>query len=576
MSVCLSTNPLAFDAAHEVGEDSRTSSWLIGVDGLFGSSGSRQNSDGFGATFGSLANSATKSKTRSQSSAKEMCLGIAIALMVITLFLPPQLSAAEPEAPIAAATTPHRSLADNRLVWPSREQILRVLSLRDYNTRIVLLGTVLLGICGGVVGTFMLLRKRSLVGDVVSHSSLPGIAIAFLVMESFHPGSGKSLFGLLAGALIAGIIGVLCTMAIRRFTRIKDDAAMAIVLSIFFGLGIALFTVVQSLPTAKAAGLHHFIFGKAASMTYHDVVLIGGAALVVLVISMLLFKEFSLLCFDEEYARTEGWPVFWLDTALMGLVVSVTVIGLQSVGLLLVVAMLIIPAAAARFWTDNLSTMTLISAALGGAGAFVGVVVSALFPRFAAGAVIVLVGSSFFAASLLFGTTRGVVRRGLVHRGLRRRIGRHDLLRAMYESIEPQLSGLSGNESRELPLFPVTLDQLASKRSWSASRLKRLVANALSDKLITAESTNSYRLTEAGAAEACRVVRNHRLWEMYLIAHADVAPSHVDRDADEIEHVLDSEVIVELESELAARYPGLRVPPSPHPIHEHEPVGASA
>ncbi|MCA9071999.1 MAG: metal ABC transporter permease, partial [Planctomycetaceae bacterium] len=198
-------------------------------------------------------------------------------------------------------------------------------TLSHYNTQIVLLGTTILGVCGGVVGVFMLLRKRSLVGDVVGHASLPGIAIAFLVMEASQPGTGRTLSGLLIGATISAIVGVLCTLLIVNQTRVKEDAALAIVLSIFYGLGIALFTVIQSIPSGSSAGLRDFIFGKAALLVLADVKLIAQASVVVLVLCCFLFKEFSLLCFDEQFAAALGWPSTLLDLLLMGIVVSVTV-----------------------------------------------------------------------------------------------------------------------------------------------------------------------------------------------------------------------------------------------------------
>lgn len=465
----------------------------------------------------------------------------------------------------AADSDGHRSLANTRLDWPSGDQIARVVLLRDYNTRVVLLGTTMLGVCAGLVGAFMLLRKRSLVGDVVGHASLPGIGIAFIVMEMIEPGGGRSLPGLLCGAAVAGALGVAATTAIVRFTRIKEDAALAIVLSIFFGLGIALFTIIQNIPTGNAAGLNHFIFGKAASLVADDVRLIAKSAFVVLVLCVLLFKEFSLLCFDERFARAQGWPATALDLALMGLVVGVTVIGLQSVGLLLVVAMLVLPAASARFWTDRLRPLTLVSAALGGLGALLGVATSALFPRLAAGAVIVLVGTCFFVVSLLVGKQRGVVHRLLTQRRMRRRIGSQHILRAVYEQIEPRLDAdHAGPES--LARLTVAVDDLLPARSWTRTRLQRLLDRARRDGFVAREEPAGIRLTAEGAAAARRATRNHRLWEIYLIQYADVAPSHVDRDADRIEHILDPAQIDELEQLLSEQYPSPVVPHSPHAI----------
>lgn len=444
----------------------------------------------------------------------------------------------------------------------------RVLLLQDYNTRVVMLGTLLLGVAAGVVGVFTLLRRRSLVGDVVGHASLPGIGIAFLVLERLSPGSGRSLPGLLTGAFLAGMIGVASVTFLRRWTRIKEDAALAIVLSLFFGIGIVLFTIIQNLPGGNAAGLHQFIFGKAASLVASDVWVIAVAALGTLAICLGFFKEFRLLAFDEDFARTQGWPTTALDLLMMALVGAVTVIGLQSVGLLLVVALLIIPPVTARFWTHRLSALTALSAAIGGTSSMLGVAISSLFPRLAAGAVIVLTGTSFFVVSLLFGTKGGWFRQLLLEQQMRRRIGRLDLLRACFEAIEARSDGppvviseQRGTESRDVA--EISWDELKQQRQWPGRTLGRLVRRATADGLFQ-PSPEGLRLTPRGFAEAARVTRNHRLWETYLIAYADVAPSHVDRNADSIEHALDAETVRELERLTAARLGDDAVPPSPH------------
>jgi manganese/zinc/iron transport system permease protein len=338
-------------------------------------------------------------------------------------------------------------------------------------------------------------------------------------------------------------------------------------------------------------------------MTAGDVQLIALAAAAVLAVGLLLFKEFALLCFDEQYAAAQGWPVLRLDLSLMALVVGVTVIGLQSVGLLLVVAMLITPSAAARFWTDHFGWMVALAATIGGTSALLGVAASALVGGLAGGPIIVLVGSSFFVASLLVGTRRGVLRRLMVFWRLRSRVGRHDLLRAMYECVEQLQSATQAEMLSDLDAefdeqaiaattrTVVPMECLLTARSWTPSRLRRLLSAARREGLIeqvsrhtpcaagslasaasaAADGTRNvpaafgYRLTRAGARQARRVVRNHRLWEMYLIHYADIAPSHVDRDADQIEHVLEPELIEELEG-LLADGPRSSVPPSPHAL----------
>lgn len=283
--------------------------------------------------------------------------------------------------------------------------------LSDYNTRVVLLGTLLLGATAGLVGTFLVLRKRALVGDVVGHATLPGIAIAFLTAESLAPGSGKNTATLLLGAAATGLLGAGAVAWLARVRRVGADAAQAVVLGLFFGLGAALFRAVQQVPAGDAAGLNGYLYGKAASLIASDVWLFAAAAAVVLLIVMLLHKELVVVCFDPEFAAATGLPVKALDLVLTGLAVAVTVLGLQSVGLVLVVATLTIPPAAARFWTDRAGVMSVLAAAIGGAAAVAGVILSALVPKLAAGATIVLAGSVLFLVSLLFGAKGGLMAR---------------------------------------------------------------------------------------------------------------------------------------------------------------------
>jgi len=431
-----------------------------------------------------------------------------------------------------------------------------VITLQDYNTRIVVLGVSFLGLAAGVIGSFLLLRKRALLGDAVSHAALPGIALAFLISTALG-GAGKSLPVLLAGAAAFGILGMLTVLAIVHLTRVKEDAALGIVLSVYFGLGVSLMSLVQSSDTGNAAGLQSFIYGKTAAMLYSDAVLTGGAALVVTAVCLLLFKEFSMLCFDAGYARAQGWPVALLDVLLMTIVVAVTVIGLQAVGLILMVAMLVIPPAAARFWTTHLPTMVLAAAIIGAVSGYLGAAISALAPRLPAGAVIVLVAGAAFLASLLLGPARGVVARQRMQIRVARKVTRQNLLRALYEAQDAR---------RTAPPNGVPLDDLLKLRSWTRLGLVRAIRRAERDGLVARTVSGGCRLTERGALAAWRAARNHRLWELFLISHADVAPSHVDRDADTVEHVLDPLLIRQLEEQLADAHPDLMTPPSPHAL----------
>jgi hypothetical protein len=201
----------------------------------------------------------------------------------------------------------HASITDTTVAWPGWDQVVRVLTLSDHTTRVVVLGTMLLGLAAGIVGTYMLLRRRALIGDALSHSTLPGIAIAFIVMVQLG-GTGKSLPGLLLGATLTGLLGVGAILAIKGWSRVKEDAALGIVLSVLFGLGIALLGVIQKMPSGGQAGLESFIYGMTASMLRSDAILIGVTAFGVIVICTLLYKEFAILSFDPAYDRDAHHP----------------------------------------------------------------------------------------------------------------------------------------------------------------------------------------------------------------------------------------------------------------------------
>jgi manganese/zinc/iron transport system permease protein len=457
----------------------------------------------------------------------------------------------------AAAPSQQTSIADTSIHVPTAAELARVLFLRDYNTRVVILGTSLLGLAAGIIGSFMLLRKRALMGDALSHATLPGIGMAFII-SSAGGGSGKSLPILLLGATISGVLGVLAVLAIRNYSRLKEDAALGIVLSVFFGAGVAVLGIVQKMNTGSAAGLESFIYGKTASMLASDAQLIGIAAAAVAGVCALLYKEFTLLCFDPAYGKSEGWPIFGLDLAMMALVVAVTVIGLQAVGLILIIALLIIPPAAARFWTDRLLMLVIGAACIGAASGYVGATLSALVPRLPAGAVIVVVASAIFVISMFVGRRRGVLVRVVRETQLKRKIDRQNLLRELFEAaedrgVDPRAEG-------------VERKFLQRQRAWSPHRLGRVIKRAESDGLIFEAADGTYRATDIGWDEARRTVRNHRLWEAYLINYADIAPSHVDRDADQIEHVIGQPMVARLESLIADRYVAPTIPPSPHLI----------
>lgn len=273
----------------------------------------------------------------------------------------------------------------------------------DYTLRTVALGAAILGIVSGMLGSFAVLRKQSLLGDAISHAALPGIVLSFLVTRSREP------IVLMVGALIAGWVATLFMLSILRTTRIKDDTALGLVLSIFFGLGLMLLTFTQRLPDATQAGLDKFLFGQAATLLQRDVITMAVTGLLALGLLVTFWKEFKLITFDPEYAASLGVPVRVLDVLLTTLLVVAIVIGLQTVGVVLMSAMIVAPAAAARQWTDKLNLMVLLGGLFGALAGVCGTLISSAAERLPTGPVIVLCISVIVLVSMLFATNRGLL-----------------------------------------------------------------------------------------------------------------------------------------------------------------------
>jgi manganese/zinc/iron transport system permease protein len=267
----------------------------------------------------------------------------------------------------------------------------------------VALGAASLGAVAGALGSFAVLRRQSLLGDAISHAALPGIALAFLLTGS------KATPVLVLGAALAGWIGTLAVMRIVETTRVKEDGALGIILSVFFGFGLVLLTYIQKRPDAGQAGLDRFLFGQAATLLQRDVVLIAVLGSAAIAVMLLFWKEFKLLAFDREFGGSLGFSMRAVDLVLTTALVVAIVIGLQTVGVVLMSAMVVAPAAAARQWTDRLGTMVALAAGFGALAGVSGAVASSLAERVPTGPSIVLFLSATVVVSLLLAPNRGLV-----------------------------------------------------------------------------------------------------------------------------------------------------------------------
>ncbi len=284
-----------------------------------------------------------------------------------------------------------------------------------YNSAIVMIGTMVLGFSCGLTGSFLLLRRRSLVADAISHAALPGVALGYIIITLLG-GDGKSLTVLLPAAAVFSLLGVAALQLINSLPRIKEDAAIGSVLSIFFAIGIVLLGVANRLTSGEPAGLDRFIFGQAAAMQMNEVWVIAAIGGIALLGPLLFYKELRLLCFDAGFARSLGWPTLALDALLLAMVTMLTVAGLHAVGAVLMVALLIIPPAAARCWTDRLWIMLILAGAFGAVGSMLGVATSAVVANVPTGPAIVLGCAAIFIASLIAAPRRGMVARWWQHR----------------------------------------------------------------------------------------------------------------------------------------------------------------
>lgn len=414
------------------------------------------------------------------------------------------------------------------------EQFVRFFSMQDDLLRVVLLGSLCLGLCCGLLGSFIVVRKLSLVGDALSHAVLPGVAIGFIVAGQKDP------LAIFIGATVAGLLGTVLVNLIKSTTHIKEDSSLGMVLAGFYGLGIVLISMVQKASVGSKAGLDKFLFGQAAALSSEEVVVMAIIAVVSLIIIGVFYKQFLVGSFDPGYSRSLGIPTQFFHYILMLLLAFAVVISLQAVGAVLVSAMLIIPASSAYLLTDRMHRMLILSCLFGMGSGVLGAFLSFLGPNLPTGPLMVIAASAIFSICFFFSPKHGLVSRWLRFRDQSRRVRNENTVKAIYQVRER--NGFEGEGVR--------IDELAERlhepSKAALARVKYLVDANLGD-VKTSEQGSSVFLNPEGWLLACAVVRNHRLWELYLTNEAEFAPDHVHEDAEKIEHILGEETVRRLE-----------------------------
>lgn len=397
--------------------------------------------------------------------------------------------------------------------------------MQDTNVRNVTLGTMLLGASAALIGCFSYLRKQALVGDAIAHAILPGICFGFILSGTKNP------IALIIGAMLSGWLSILAIDFITKHSKLKPDTAIGIVLSVFFGFGVLMLTNIQQSGNAAQAGLDKFLFGKAASMTLNDVYTFGGIAILLLLLVIVCYKGFKILAFNPDYANVLGLPTKLLSFLLATATVLSVAVGIQAVGVVLMAALLITPAAAARFWTNQLKNMLLLAAIMGAIAGWIGCLVSFIAPAMPTGPWVVISLTFMVGLAMLLSPTNGVYGKWIKAKKNQQLIAHENVLKLFFQLGEKENSFF-----KRRGLLP-----LKQHRKLRTNTLKKGLSILIQKNWVVKEE-GSYQLTNAGLIEAKRIVRLHRLWELFLNKRLGLAPDHVHPDAEVIEHLITPEL----------------------------------
>ncbi|MGJ8673637.1 metal ABC transporter permease [Rubritalea sp.] len=392
-----------------------------------------------------------------------------------------------------------------------------------------LLAALMVGISCGLLGSYVVVRRVALVGDALSHAVFPGVVAGFMWSDD------RNAFVIFGCALVAGLLGVVVVRAIEKSTRLKSDAALGIVLASFFAIGILWNS------TDQQSGVKDFLFGDLAVISSLDLSLMGGVTAIVVFSVLALIRPFQILSFDEGFAIGLGYPVKILNFIFFGLLTFTVVVAIQAVGVVLVSAMLITPAATAYLLSDRMNRMMLYAVGFGCFACVSGGLISSHMSGMPPGPVISLMGAFTFGVVYFVAPQHGVLAKLMRHLQQRKRVERENILKAIYKVLEANEFSDSGVSLKELAMIRrVTLED--------AVKQGQLLVD--SNEATWEEGKTAIYLTPSGWRRAVEIVRNHRLWELYLTDLANYEADHVHDDAEKIEHVLGAEAVRRLERDL--------------------------
>lgn len=416
------------------------------------------------------------------------------------------------------------------------EGFIDFITFKDPNVIYVVLGVFFINSSSAMIGTFAYLRKRSLIGDAVAHALLPGVCLGFLFTGQ------KDILPLLLGATFTGWLSTYLVDLIVNNSKIKQDAAIGIVLSSFFAIGIVLLTYIQKNAAGQQGGLQQFLFGQAAAISKSDLTTLACVFVLIVIAIVLLYRPFQLISFNRDFAKSIGMPVRFLEFILTTLTVLSIAAGIQALGVILMSALIITPAATARFWTHRLRLMLVLAASISVISGISGAYVSYVKTEMPTGPWIVLILSLFTMASFFLSPQKGIFSRYLKSRANRRKILHENILKVFYQFHEEKGEEQSlGDKLKSSEILAIRTFDTADLTSG----LRFLCNSGMMIK-----SDGAFQLTDTGRKESRRIVRLHRLWEQYLLKRTTIDTEHVHSGAEAIEHVITPELERELEREL--------------------------
>ena len=389
------------------------------------------------------------------------------------------------------------------------------------------LGIILSLASTAIIGVFSSLQKKELSGDVIAHATLPGVTLAFIMTGV------KSTVYFTIGSFISGMIAIFLIDYLPEKTNLKKDTVMALTISILFGLGLLLLSYIQHRGNSEQAGLSNWLLGDASSLMDSDVKRFFFLTFLLFTILFFCFKQWQLLCFDKAFAQAIGLPVRWLQLLFYSLTVFAIILGIQTVGIILITAILVIPVTAARFWSHRLPYMLAIAAFLASLAGVIGILLSSSYTYLPVGPCIVLAITFLGLFSFFFAPQRGLIARKWAHFQYRKRVFRENILKLFYQI----------NKEKHVPYdTPLYLDTLITTRAMPRTKVRRYIKELCRKRLIEKRGKDCWQLTLTGKEKGKRILNRHLLWEAYLQKYLNIQSSHVHDDAEAIEHLITPEI----------------------------------